>query len=425
MAVYVVDEMMGRGKSCAMINFVNSASRDKKFIYIVPYNTECDRVMSQCKYAGFKSPWLDGHKLEQFKEFLSDDNSIVCTHKLFSMFDDDVFEMLSGKGYTLIMDEVIGVIDKVSLSKDDAETIFGKYAFVDENKRVHWLYEEYEGKFDAEKFLVKNGDVFVYNKTNWYSLIPERYYSIFDDVYIMTYMFRYQLQRAYFDLKGIPYTYKYVNGDSVENYTISDIKQTPEPVDYGKMIHVVDRNRWNKIGDGYFDLSVSWYNRERFSGKYEDVMRYMREFFRTYAKTPANKNMWTCFFGEEDKDRGGHALMVSARRRLAGNGFARGFVACNAKGTNEFRDKVAIAYPINRFMDTYTFNFLNSQGFPVDQEGWALQEMLQFLFRSAIRDGKEIFVYIPSRRMRELLLHWIKEVSQYGEMRDLPVVGRL
>ena len=35
--------------------------------------------------------------------------------------------------------------------------------------------------------------------------------------------------------------------------------------------------------------------------------------------------------------------------------------------------------------------------------------MLQFIWRSAIRDGKEIWIYIPSIRMRTLLKKWIKE----------------
>lgn len=48
----------------------------------------------------------------------------------------------------------------------------------------------------------------------------------------------------------------------------------------------------------------------------------------------------------------------------------------------------------------------------VDENGYALSEMLQFIWRSAIRDGKEIWVYIPSIRMRELLKQWIKDNSK-------------
>ena len=48
----------------------------------------------------------------------------------------------------------------------------------------------------------------------------------------------------------------------------------------------------------------------------------------------------------------------------------------------------------------------------MDQDGYALSEMLQWIWRSAIRDGKEINLYIPSKRMRTLLTDWIDETSQ-------------
>ena len=47
----------------------------------------------------------------------------------------------------------------------------------------------------------------------------------------------------------------------------------------------------------------------------------------------------------------------------------------------------------------------------VDEDGFALSEMLQFIWRSAIREGKDIWVYIPSIRMRNLLKQWIRNNS--------------
>lgn len=56
-------------------------------------------------------------------------------------------------------------------------------------------------------------------------------------------------------------------------------------------------------------------------------------------------------------------------------------------------------------------NFFSANNIDVDENGFALSEMLQFIWRSAIRDGKEIWVYIPSIRMRNLLKQWIKQNS--------------
>ena len=38
--------------------------------------------------------------------------------------------------------------------------------------------------------------------------------------------------------------------------------------------------------------------------------------------------------------------------------------------------------------------------------------MLQWIWRSAIRDGKPINAYIPSKRMRELLINWMNDFEE-------------
>jgi hypothetical protein len=43
----------------------------------------------------------------------------------------------------------------------------------------------------------------------------------------------------------------------------------------------------------------------------------------------------------------------------------------------------------------------------VSEESFALGEMVQWIYRSQIRNGKPITVYVPSRRMRELLIDWL------------------
>ena len=45
----------------------------------------------------------------------------------------------------------------------------------------------------------------------------------------------------------------------------------------------------------------------------------------------------------------------------------------------------------------------------LDEDAYALSEMLQLIWRSRIRKGESINVYIPSRRMRELFEDWLKE----------------
>ena len=44
--------------------------------------------------------------------------------------------------------------------------------------------------------------------------------------------------------------------------------------------------------------------------------------------------------------------------------------------------------------------------------------MIQWIWRSAIRDGKEVWVYVPSRRMRDLLRQWLLDLSSPANNKD-------
>ena len=71
-------------------------------------------------------------------------------------------------------------------------------------------------------------------------------------------------------------------------------------------------------------------------------------------------------------------------------------------------------YAVNIFMNVNDKLFYKRYGIEVNEDGYALSTMLQWIWRSAIRDGKEINIYIPSKRMRTLLTDWINSVSKEG-----------
>ena len=63
----------------------------------------------------------------------------------------------------------------------------------------------------------------------------------------------------------------------------------------------------------------------------------------------------------------------------------------------------------NRFVNLSVKKFLTEYGAEVDDDAYALSEMLQWLWRSAIREGKPIKVCILPRRMYKLLQAWLSE----------------
>ncbi|MPN24786.1 hypothetical protein SDC9_172188 [bioreactor metagenome] len=89
--------------------------------------------------------------------------------------------------------------------------------------------------------------------------------------------------------------------------------------------------------------------------------------------------------------------------------YRNSYVAVNSRATNEYKDRTVIAYIANRFQNPWIAGFFRELEITIDEEKLALAELVQCIWRSAIREDKEIHLFIPSKRMRELLQDWLNE----------------
>lgn len=404
MSIYVIDEIMGRGKTSAMINFINQSDPEQKYLFITPYLTEVDRIVQACACTRFFEPLEDGGKLNNIKKLLDAGHNIVSTHALFGMLDDEALELIRRHDYILVMDESAVVFKKIQVTPWDVETILKYYAEIGEDGKMKWTAGDYTGKFEVYKDLMDNVMVYAYNKGCWVTMLDPEMFAAFRDVFIMTYMFKDQMMRCYFDLNGIAYSRKYINGHSPETYTIGDKYEPGKIADYKSLIHIVDDPVLNGIGEDYHSLSKAWYMRHTTAHSLDRLRRNTYNFFRNMSGAKSSDTLWTTFKGDEDSG-------VEWKKLLSGKGYTKGYLVCNARGTNMYKDRTALAYLINRFPDPVQFNFLSSQGIEYDRDAFALSEMLQWIWRSAIRDGREITIYIPSKRMRELLIAWLDSLQ--------------
>ena len=402
--IKVVDEVMGLGKSSAAINYINSLDNDIKVMYVTPYLDEVERIKTSCKSRNFKSPnWKGGRKINGLKELIRAGENVVTTHALFHHFDDEIIQTCWVQNYILFLDEVTDVIEPHEglRSKSDLNLFLDNYGFVDKNGMVRWRRGvEYTGtKFATEKRHCKNGSLAYYGGGIMMWLFPIKVFNAFREVYIMTYMFDCQLQAYYYDYLGLPYRHIYVKGDDYTNVTFTENESERRIVkrDYKKLIAILQDNRLNRIGDKETDLSKSWYDKNKNTGGLDILRSNISNFFINKTGCGVNHNLWTTF--------------ADYKPYLKGKGYTKGFEALNARATNKWRQCDCVAYTVNRFLNPLVTQFFKSAGVDIDEDAYALSEMLQFIWRSAIRDGRPITIYIPSSRMRRLLQKWINENS--------------
>ena len=404
MIVKVCDMIMGAGKTQSAITQMNEDTQSR-YIFVTPYLDEVKRIRRGCAERGFREPQqLGAGKLDHLHELLTEKKNIACTHALFERYNEETIELIRNGEYKLIMDEAFHAVKVIEISQRDLELLRNKDNGMIEveagSYRVNWTKDDYQGKFEELRDMCKMGNVILYRDCLFLWAFPVDVFRAFTDVTILTYLFDAQEQKYYFDTHGIEVKkIGTVCEDGV--YRFSEVGVAPEYVKtLHEKIHILDDERLNEIGDKETALSSSWYARaEKEKGK-PNIRRLKNNLVNVFTNRYAartSQTLWTTFKKYHEK--------------LKGNGYTSGFLACNARATNAYRERDHLAYCINIYYHPYLRSYFVEQGVDVHDDEYALSEMIQWIWRSAIRDGKEIWVYIPSRRMRELLKKWLLDLS--------------
>ena len=415
--IIIVDSPCGSGKTTCAINYINKLPKKKnKILYITPFLSECDRIIKECKGKNFTQPNKirgRGNKTVDFVNLIEENRNIVSTHALFTGLDKTIVETLSDKKYILIIDESVAVIDGMDIYDSDAgventkedilSLIKSNIVSVDEYGMVKWVDEEIKlGKYKSIKNLSQDENLFFSANEFLIWTFPKVIFTagVFKEVYVLTYRFKSQLQRYYFDYFGINYTIKTINGKG----GLSDIESGYD-IEFRKrikpLIEICENKKLNSIGGAYRDsagrtrsssLSINWTASN--DSVLEQLSKNMQNYFKNITESSGKERMWTTFKQFKSK----------LKSQTCSD---KNFVNIAARATNDYADRKYLCYTINRYMNPFLVNFFSKRGIKVSQDEYALSEMIQWIWRSAIRNDEKINIYIPSERMRNLLKNWL------------------
>jgi len=387
--------MPGSGKTSLLIKEMQKEN-NYSYMYITPFLKEVERVKKECNNRKFYEPDAQkgkGKKLNDMHNLLMNEKNIVSTHALFKNSNELTRELIKAGNYILVLDEVMDVIEQVQLNKDDLKLLLDKEMIKVENNMIIWNDNtEYDDtKYNDIKEMAKNNTLFMVNNIVLIWTFPINIFECFKEVYILTYMFDGQIQKYYFDLYNIEYEYYHVEKQNNE-YLKIDGKIKEEK---NFKINIIENDKINNIGDDRYTLSVSWFMKNRDTSLMDKMKNNLLNWFKNKNKANSNEIIWTTF--------------KTYKSKLQGKGYTKGFLSVNARATNEYRNRMYLAYCANIFLNPLVKLFFTQNGIKVNEDVYALSEMLQWIFRSAIRDGKEIWIYIPSSRQRQLLIDWLED----------------
>lgn len=390
---------MGTGKTSAAIAKMNQ-EEDKRFVFLTQTLTETDRIVNGCKSRDFVKPNnFEGSKLESLHKYLRDGRNVSTTHALFYHYTDETLEYIKNGNYCLILDEVIDIVKFIDITPDDILSLMDAKLIELEpgTNRVVWIKENYQGVWKSLKREIETSCVTYEDGRLLVWMMPIDMFSSFSEVLILTYMFRSQYQYYYFLLHKYDIEYigvrKCKDGYEFTDEVVQHKIRLPT-------IHILDDENLNRIGENYYALSSTWHKNEH--GKTTESIQILKlnlyNYFTNKAKCKSEDRLWAAYESTESK--------------LGGKGYTKRHIAFNTRATNDYANCSHLAYLVNVFPHVDTQSYFEKRGFQIDRDALATSDMVQWLWRSRLRKGEEVWLYLPSRRMRELLKKWIDDVSE-------------
>jgi len=355
---------------------------------------------------------------------ISDELNVVSTHSTFLNSNDETVDYLNKGNYTLILDEVLEVVTlynetvpnkRQAMKKGDIELLLNKGLIsVDDLGRVSWVDESYsDSQYGEIERLAKSGNLILVKNKLFLWEFPHKLFDTFSEIIVCTYLFNGSILKYFFDYHAIEYELVTVEkcGD---RYQLTEYKaDTEERAKYKELIDICCDKRLNDYKKAF---SSTWYKRAT-SAMLIQLRNNLRNYLRNHKKAKPKDIMWTTFKKSVSALQGkGYTkirnlypeekLLPERERKRTENQLSC-FVPYSARASNDYRERSILAYLCDVWANPDINKFFELKGIKIDKEAYAIAYLIQWIFRSAIRDDKPISLYIPSPRMRGLLNDWL------------------
>jgi len=392
--INVIDSSMGTGKSNAIISKIN-LTPNRKFIVIVDSMTEVNRFIHSI--VDSYTPYADNNKKTKSIDILNEikcHRVIITTKKLFENFSTEFISHLSN--FTLILDEVTDLVDAFQISSDEIDTLLHQnlIEYNSNNKLIVTnKFTEFEKiAFDKIYNIINSHDIIRISddneNINYFAVSNIDIFKTVKETWLLTFLFDTSTLKAvfmYFDFDIVTY---YIDKNSIiegeqdlmefKNYTKNHIK----------ILDNINMNDYDK-----YTLSNGWLSKQKNnSTKIKKLKNNHHNFYMTY--TNKSNYMFTCLKSQIFKVN----KSVSVDKC---------WISHTTRGTNNYQHISHFAYIINKFQNPYINRFCTFNNPAYNQDDFSVSEFLQLIYRFNIRKGEVLTIYIPSKRMRDIITKWL------------------
>lgn len=355
--------------------------------------------------------------------------NVVVTHTTFLNANDETMQLIREGDYVLVIDEEVEVVRdfnsiqttvddrRQQVSQADIERLIRRQMIaIGSDFKVSWTDEDQppDGKDYEVMRIAKLGRLYCARGKLLVTIYPPEIFSLFDNVFVLTYIFNGSTLDYYFQLFGLKYEMSSVQ-KSEDGYTIAEYSHDADLAfrkQFGELVHLCDKSSLNRRRM----LSKTWFGNAK-PDELKQLRNDIRTFFLGCPGLETQHAMWTCPADYEKKiaPQGFTRIrqLTATEKRLPKEkrdeikSKTKCFVPSNSKATNIYRDRWALAYCFNLFRNPMISGFFEDSGIQIDGNLFSVSCLVQWICRSRIRDGLPIELYLPSSRMRDLLTDWM------------------
>ncbi|MGR3795587.1 hypothetical protein [Vannielia sp. SX4] len=432
--VQVIDRICGAGKTSAMISSLNPL---RQYLIVTPLLEDVQEIIhraevplvqpvARLELANPDDPNDISHtKRGHLRELLMAGESVVCTHALYS---DLAYVAREGllTGYDICIDEVPKTSDLLSSgsktpSADRVNGIVWRnqylrdgYAEIRENRQVHptdkWRNDVLRGENTLSQTLYSHaeaGCLWACGETVLVWELPVALLTSGRSLTIMTYRFAGSLLQAFMDKHGI----RYEAGRTPEHQAEEErLRTRARELITVTTIPGIDGMQFtvNELDPGRLTAT---HQRRMVNALKRLRVTDLKEAPAGSVLVTSLKSLWyRDGKSEADLPPGSKPQpgpICKQGRKTTGLFNLSRWSANVTRGTNAFRDCQTVIYLYNKNLNPGIAKTLGVPSQGEFNDLFAVSEMVQFVYRSAIRDGKQITLYVPSKRMRSLFQRWL------------------
>ena len=413
--IKIEDSPCGSGKTTRMIeNF----KEDQKYLVILPMLTEVTRVVEGSKDIEFVQPHANdneqGTKTSSLEAQLLLGSNIATTHEMYERLVPMVKAGLLDD-YDIIIDEVPNVVKSVtSKSRTSIQEFYVDAGYMNVDVGTGLVRPTHKWKQNQDQVsdtlspkilkYAESGCLYLQDGEMFIWALPECILSAGNSVTVMTYKAEGSMLLAYLRKLGLSFEV------SNDNHLEEDFRAKAAELITIEDIGALSKLKLTYSGQEKGISSSSYYS------KVSRSLKNLKE--RKLVGVDINNILLTCkkdawIKAANDNNRDTEDEDETPKKNIKPGVFSKNsrlkdanWIANTTRGTNDYMHCSHLIYLYDQNVNFIVARWLgdSSRAF---NDAYALTELIQWVWRSRVRRGEPISLYLPSPRMRRLFEEWL------------------